>query len=226
MITKQTFVIISILLVLIVCNKKQSELEFEQSVIYEIFPALIDSLHFDSRNITPPPPKPIFDKKNNIIGIDTTGMAKIFSEYKKRMAELKADSIKLIIAIKDSAYSLEKRRKNELIKHFSNKNLSLNNSSTNTKYKIDINSLTANSKFLFRYYSEFPPGRAIWTKDYDFQFSGIMSFSRIQFDSTKSYGILTSGFTFGLFRGNGGNIFIKKENGKWIIDEIISTEES
>ena len=66
MITKQTFVIISILLVLIVCNKKQSELEFEQSVIYEIFHALIDYLHFDSLNIIPPPPKPIFDKKNNI----------------------------------------------------------------------------------------------------------------------------------------------------------------
>nr|WP_321222902.1 hypothetical protein [uncultured Psychroserpens sp.] len=108
--TQRTLLLFSIILILFGCEKKQSELEFEQSVVYEIFPALMDSLHFDLRIKPPRPPRPVFNEKGQIIGTDTTGIGKVLADYKKRKAELKTDSVKLVIAINDSVYTLKKKK--------------------------------------------------------------------------------------------------------------------
>ena len=161
---KLTFFLILMIGLLFSCEKKQSDLEFEQSVVYEIFPALMDSLHFDLRLTPPPPPRPIFNEKGEIIGTDTTGIAKALTEYQKRKAELKADSVKLVIAINDSVYSLDKRERNQLLKHFAEYNLKLDSTDLSAKYKIDLNKLQADKKLRFKYLSEFPKGSAIWKK--------------------------------------------------------------
>jgi hypothetical protein len=219
-----TLLLIPIFVLLFSCKKKQSELEFEQSVVYEIFPALMDSLHFDFRLKPPPPPRPIFNEKGEIIVTDTTGIEKTLAVYEKRKAELKADSVKLVIAIRDSVYSLEKTEKNQLLKHFSKHNLSLDSTDLSSEYKIDLKKLIADKKLEFKYLSEFPKGGNIWKKEYDFHLSGTTSLSRIQFDSTKSFGILRSGMGCGRLCGVGVRVFIRKVNDKWIIDEIIVTE--
>jgi hypothetical protein len=221
---KLTLLLIPIFLLLFNCEKKQSELEFEQSVVYEIFPALMDSLHFDFRLIPPRPPRPVFNEKGEIIGTDTTGIGKALADYKKRKVELKADSVKLVIAINDSVYSLEKKESAELLKHYSKLNLSLDTTDLTTEYKIELKKLIADQKLKFKYLSEFPKGSAIWKKEYDFHLSGTTSLSRIQFDSTKSFGILRSGMGCGKLCGTGVRVFIRKVNDKWIIDEIIVTE--
>ncbi|MFD2541367.1 hypothetical protein ACFSSB_03485 [Lacinutrix gracilariae] len=224
MTTQRTLLLISIILILLGCEKKQSELEFEQSVVYKIFPALMDSLHFDFRLKPPRPPRPVFNEKGEIIGTDTTGIGKVLADYKKRKAELKADSVKLVIAINDSVYSLEKRERNELLNHFSKQNLSLDTTDLSSEYKIDLKKLIADKKLEFKYLSEFPKASVIWKNEYDFHLSGTTGFSRIQFDSTKSFGILRSGMGCGKLCGFGVRVFIRKENGKWVIDEIITTE--
>ncbi|TRZ45131.1 hypothetical protein [Robertkochia solimangrovi] len=207
------------------CEKKQSELEFEQSVVYEIFPALMDSLHFDYRlKPPPPPPRPIFNEQGEIIGTDTTGIAKASNEYLQRKAELKADSVKLVIAINDSVYPIGKKEGDQLLKYFAENNLRLDSTDISTKYLIDLNKLQADKKLRFKYLSEFPEGSDIWKKDYNFHLSGTTSLSRIQFDSTKSFGVLRSGMGCGKLCGSGVRVFIRKENNKWIIDKIIVTE--
>lgn len=221
---KLTFFLTLIIELLFSCEKKQSDLEFEQSVVYEIFPALMDSLHFDLRLTPPPLPRPIFNEKGEIIGTDTTGIAIALTEYQKRKAELKADSVKLVIAINDSVYSLEKRERNQLLKHFVEYNLKLDSTDLSAEYKIDLNKLQADKKLRFKYLSEFPKGSAIWKKEYDFHLSSTTGLSRIQFDSTKSFGILRSGMSCGKLCGSGVRVFIRKENNKWIIDRIIVTE--
>ncbi|PTM08159.1 MAG: hypothetical protein DA407_08750 [Bacteroidetes bacterium] len=207
------------------CDKKQTELEFEQSVVYEIFPALMDSLYYDFRLKLPRPPKPIFNEKGEIIGTDTTGNGKELADYKKRKTELKADSIKLVIAIRDSVYSLELKEREELLKHFSEHNLILNSNDFSTEYKIDLEKLIADDKLKFKYLSEFPKGGSnIWKNEYAFYLNATTSLSRIQFDSTKSFGIFNSGMGCGKLCGTGVRVFIRKVNGKWIIDEIIVNE--
>ena len=220
MTTKRTFLLISIILVLFGCKKKQSELEFEQSVVYEIFPILMDSLHFDFRLKLPPPPMPIFNEKGEIIGTDTTGIGKGLADYEKRKAELEADSVKLVVAIRDSVYPLETEERNQLLKHFSNQNLKLDSTDLSTEYKIDLNKLIADNKLRFKYLSDFPKGSDIWKKEYSFQLGGVTHLTRIQFDTTKSFGVLESGMGCGQLCGFSGLVFIHKINGKWIIDEI------
>ncbi len=86
---------ISIFLLFSSCEKKQTNLEFEQSVAYEIFPALMDELHFDTRLGPPPPPRPIYDAEHNLIGYDTIMAEKTMTEWQIKLAEFKADSVKI-----------------------------------------------------------------------------------------------------------------------------------
>ena len=220
---KRTLLLIPIMLFLFNCEKKQSDLEFEQSVVYEIFPALMDSLHFDFRLKPPTPPRPIFNEKGEIIGTDTTGIAKSLADYEKRKAQLKADSVKLVVAIRDSVYPLEIEERKQLLEHFPNQNLKLDSTDLSTYYKIEINKLIADNKLRFKYLSEFPEGSDIWKKEYPFHLSGVTHLTRIQFDTTKSFGVLESGMGCGKLCGWGVLVFIKKINGKWIIDKLEET---
>jgi hypothetical protein len=165
-------------------------LEFEKSVVYEIFPALMDSLHYDLRLYPPPPPKAIYDKQGKYIGIDTTGTEQVIAEYNKRRAELKADSVKLVIAINDSVYPLEKRESSQLLKHFSEHNLKLDSTDLSTNYKIDLTKLRADKKLRFKYLSEFPKGSAIWKKNMTFILvvrRAYQEFSSIQLNHSEFY---------------------------------------
>ena len=243
---KRTFLLISIFLTLFNCVKQQSELEFEQSVVYEIFPAIMDSLHYDfriappppppppkpinkdtlhydSRIAPPPPPKLLSNKKEKIIKTDTTGIGKGLAANKKNIEELEADSVKLVVAVRDFAYSLEKKEKNQLLKHFSEQNLKLDKTDLSTEYKIELNKFKTD-KFNYKYLSGFPKGKYIWETDYNFHLSATSFLTRIQFDSTKSFGILKIGMGCGPLCGIGVRVFIRKANGKWIIDKIVRTE--
>jgi len=220
---KLTLLLISIFVLVFSCEKKQSELEFEQSVVYEIFPALMDSLHFDFRLIPPPPPRPVFNEKGEIIRTDTTGIGKGLADYEKRKAELKADPVKLVVAIRDSVYPLKTEERNQLLDHFPNQNLKLDSTDLSTEYKIDLNKLIADKKLRFKYLSDFPKGSDIWKKEYPFHLSGVTHLTRIQFDTTKTFGVLESGMSCGRLCGWGVRVFIKKVNGKWIIDKLEET---
>ncbi|SDF16159.1 hypothetical protein SAMN05421636_11432 [Pricia antarctica] len=221
---KQVFVIISIFLLFSSCEKKQTDLEFEQSVAYEIFPALMDELHYDTRLGPPSPPKPIYDANENLIGYDRIMAEKTMAEWQMKLAEFKADSVRLVIAVEDSTRLLEKEEREELLKYFSDKNLILDTSNQSKNYKIKLNRLKAEPKLKFKYLSELPAGSEIWSEEYDFHLSGTTGLSRILFDTTKSYGILHSGFACGKLCGTGFRIFIKKVNGKWIIEKMIVIE--
>lgn len=231
MTTKRILYLILIIVILLSCKKKQhkldfkqSELDFEQTVAYQIFPLLMDSLHRDYRLFPPPGQVVIYDKKGKYIGIDSIATEDVIKKFQKKQAKFKADSVKLVTAINDSTYLLGKIDKKSLLKHFSDFGLKLDTINISSNYKIDIKRLKADDKIIFKYLSEFPKGRAKWITKYDFHLNETTGFSRIQFDSTKSFGVLKSGMGFGILCGTGVRIFIKKENDKWIIDEIVVVE--
>ncbi|MEW4925375.1 hypothetical protein [Algibacter sp. 2305UL17-15] len=169
---------------------------------------------------------PIFNEKGEIIGTDTTGMGQKLKEFEQRKAELKENSIKLVVAIRDSVYPLETKEICLLVKHFAKQSLKLDSTDLNVKYKIDLKKLKTDEKLKFKYLSGFPKGSDIWKKEYDFHLSGTTHLSRIQFDSTKSFGILKSGIGCGKLCGAEFRVFIRKDNGKWVIDEIKMTHVS
>jgi hypothetical protein len=221
MTTKLTFVIISIFLFLISCDKKQTDLEFERSVANEIFPALLDSVFYDTRLTPPPPPPP------NSEWSDSTAIkwdeSKMIADYEKRKAELEKDTTILVIAIVDSTYRIDKRAKKELIDFYKDFAIELDTISIEKPYKINLTDLKHADKFKLKYRSELPATSKVWKGDYDFHLSGITGFSRIQFDKSKNYGVLKSGFGCGSLCGFSALVFIRKEKGKWIIDKVMVT---
>jgi len=218
MTTKLTFVLISIFLILISCDKKQTDLEFEKSVAIEIFPMLLDSVFHDIR-LTPPPPPPPNSKWSDSTAIEWDE-SKIIAEYEKRKAEIEKDTTKLVIGIVDSTYQINERAKRELIDFYKEYSIKLDTLNTESPYKINISDLNHDQKFKLIYRSELPATSKVWKGDYDFYLSGITGFSRIQFDQTKSYGVMKSGFGCGRLCGFSGLIFIRKVKGKWIIDKV------
>lgn len=214
MTTKLTFVTISIFLLLISCDKKQTDLEFEKSVANEIFPALLDSVFHDTR-LAPPP---------NSEWSDSTATkwdeSKMIAEYEKRKTKLEKDTTKLVIAIVDSTYQINERAKKELIDFYKDFKIELDTINITKSYKINLTDLKHADKFKLKYRSELPATSKVWKGDYDFYLSGITGFSRIQFDRTKSYGVMISGFGCGRLCGFSGLVFIRKINGKWIIDKV------
>lgn len=217
--TKLTLPIILIFLFLNSCKKKQTDLEFEKSVANEIFAALLDSVHYDTR--FPPPP-------HNSDWDDSTAVkweeSKIILEYEKRKAKLEKDTTKLVIAIIDSTYQIDERAKRELTDFYKEYVIKSDSVNIEKPYKINISDLKHNQKFILKYRSEFPKNNNIWKRNSDFHLSGITGFSRIQFDQTKNYGVLVSGFGCGKLCGFSGLVFIRKINGKWIIDKVKVTE--
>lgn len=73
---KKIGTIIFLLLILTACLSKGeqqeefSEAELGEAVFYELFPSLLDSIHFDSRLIPPPPPPEYFETVDPNIKIE------------------------------------------------------------------------------------------------------------------------------------------------------------
>nr|WP_315174194.1 hypothetical protein [uncultured Flavobacterium sp.] len=220
--------IISVLILLILissCEKKQTELEFEKSVMTEIFPNLVDSICVDCRILFLPMPlgKSIYDKNNNYIGRDTSNIKAEREKWKKELVKIKNDTSKIIIALAP----IRKIRgdvNSDFEKHFPKIKLYVLKEEMDVEYIFDFKNIKLNNKFELKNLSEFPKERgAIWNTKYNFVFSGVLDFSRIQFDKDKRFGVLDAGFGCGSKFGQGSRIYIKKVNNKWVIDKIEGT---
>lgn len=209
---------------LISCNDNFDHLKFEKQVAYEIFPQLLDSLHRDTRVPIPPPAyKRDFDGK--ILELDTIEIKKRLKQYDISKREHYEDSVKLVLAMADSTYLLNKRDIEAFLQFYKSENIQIDTTRINSKYKISLDSLKADKKIKFKYLSEFPKGSKIWREkdEYEFFLNGATGISRIKFDKSYSFGVLISNYSMGILNGFGVRVFIKKINGKWIIDKIITT---
>lgn len=212
------------------CEKKQTELEFEKSVMTEIFPSLVDSICVDCRTMLPPPPlgKAVFDQYGHYVRTDSTKATedeKIrYRNWQEAREKIDRDTSKVFIAfetkMKWSHFSL----KDDFVKHFSGIKVADSKINQDLEYDFDFKDIKLNNKFKLRNLSEFPKEREkIWNTKYNFVFSGVLDFSRIQFDKYKRFGVLDAGFGCGSKFGQGSRIYIKKVNNKWIIDKIEGT---
>jgi len=226
----ENFQKITSLLILLIfvssCEKKQTELEFEKSVMTEIFPSLIEYTCIDSRVLfnLPPVGKSIYDKSGNNIGLDTTNIKREREIYEREELRIKNDTSKIIFAfdskIKRNQYNVEE----DFEKHFSGAKIFESKKEQNLEYDFDYKKIKLKNKVVLKNISEFPKERGeIWKTKYNFIFSGVVFFTRIQFDKDKKFGILDGGISCGRHWGQGSRIYIKKINNKWVIDKIEGT---
>lgn len=235
------FMILVVILTLLNCEQKTElpNLEFEQKVFYYLFPELSDIMYSDIRlTPTPPPPSPEYlTEKGFDAEIDYNSALEDWEksdDYRNKLKNWikKRDSIindttLIYIAIPDSINHFKREDMYELINHFNDQKLVVDYEEFELEmgFKVSFDKLKSdNEKLRFKPLSKFPERSEFWTTKYDFNFRGSLSFSRILFDKTKSYGVLNAGFMKGRLNGGGCRIFIRKDkNGNWVIDKIKGT---
>ncbi len=213
------------------CKKPLTELAFEKNVMLEIFPELIDSTCYDLRIYRNPPPlfgKQIFTKSGQYIGVDSSTISEnekaILKKWEEGVEAIKKDTSSIFIAFDPVISNNTENVKDDFEKHFSTIKLDTNRSKNNVKLVLDIEKIRLNNKFKLKNSAGFSKGKASdWDIKYNFNFSGFIHFTRIQFDKNKSFGVLDAGYYCGGLCGRGNRIFIVKKNGKWVIDKMMLT---
>ncbi|MEN2402895.1 hypothetical protein GKZ90_0024120 [Flavobacterium sp. MC2016-06] len=195
---KLSFVFLLINLI-ISCDNKTASLQFEKEVMYEIYPALIDSIWVNNGVFnTVIFQKPNVDKKQFEI-FKTERRKALKKEYNQKLAVYKKSGNIVQFIIFDSITSFGK-----------------------TKYKIDSKQIDSYKTFKIKYVSKIPRGVDLrkLLNAFGNSLPGIIHFSGIKFDSEKKYGTLTAGILCGEMCDYGYRIYIKKVKNKWVIDKI------
>jgi hypothetical protein len=230
MIRKTNITLIASLFLLISCKNPNKDIEFEKEVLVEIIPSIVDSTCHDRRIFTSPPPMvgEFKETEDGHVIIDTslaTANQKIrYKIWLKKQDSIKADTSEIILAIDPKISYSEDSLKKEFANHFKGKNiLNLTKYRDSSSYNINIHAIKLNKNFKFKNSKEFSNKLELWQKKYDFVFSGFFNVSRILFDESRKYGILSAGYTCGDRCGEGYIIYIKKIKDKWVIDKIEGT---
>ena len=200
-------------------------MKLQKEAMDDIFVALVDSLHHDLRvDITPPIPYPK--------GVEITdSMKRVRDEiwkrnrlnYRRQLDSVRKDTSKLFIVVQDTLYAFQDKYieyRNQL-----GHEIQFNWDSTLLAgpYKIELTDFNNNHLFRFLYASALPKGRDLWKNE---NINGYVFFSRIVFDNTLKYGILSGGYMCGRLCGQGGWIFIERINNKWVVNRIEINEVS
>ena len=105
-------IIFFLLSIILGCNSQKNELEFEKEVFNEIFLELIDSTFYDFRTMQPPlvlPPLP-----NGIVISESQKKENIriheeyLAEFEKRKIKIEKDTARIVLAIIDTIFTLDK----------------------------------------------------------------------------------------------------------------------
>lgn len=199
---KYTLSFMAIILLITGCTEKQPALEYEKAVLYEIFPAWIDSVYSAPySHILPPPPPPPPPSRvpqgQHQLKMDTTTISGSTPIYNR----------KWVIAVQDSVLPLEPSDREDFEDFFATSGLIPDTTDISHGYKIDLDKLKTGKDITFIYRSESE------NKD-------IISLSRIQFDTTGSYGVFWGEVYCGRLCAEGIRVSIRKINGKWVIHHM------
>lgn len=201
------------------CQKKDNDLEYEKKVMNEIFIDLVDSIFTDMRTLKIPPPYLENGISDSLRNEKMKKYSIALEENEKRIKEIKNDTSRIVIVVFDTIEKQSIIDGEELIKD-NNIEYLFNPKTKKIEYKIDLDKLKKSDKYIFKYYSSFPNKQDIFRSIFSFSIGGVVSFSRIQFDKDRNFGVLIGGISYGRLNGAGYRIFIKKDlSGKWIVEK-------
>lgn len=204
-------------IILVSCNNKTDSLQFEKEVMYEIFPALMDSVWINASRVFVPPPMPEFTKEQ----INTLySKKKEKKRFNEELAHYKKSNFRMLVVILDK--TVKARESSQVLKlHFKNVNIAENIILDTTEYKLDRKKINNYQTFKFIYLSKIPKeGERLYYNELGHNIRGVIYFTRIQFDDNKKYGVMYAGLNSGQMRDNGYRIFLKKIKTKWVVDKI------
>ncbi|QGK76161.1 hypothetical protein [Flavobacterium sp. SLB02] len=218
--------IVFILLSLFGCIKEKiDELQFEKDVLNNVFVEIVDSIYMDRRVILPPRTLRIEFKTNKE---DTIGFHKELKEYWRDRDSIKNDKTRILIGVYDHVTKISPQENEIIIKEINLSDYTYEISKERDEFTVDLAQFKNNKKFDFQYLSKFPPVN-VWDLNDKKSYMpvGALGISRIQFNKTKTRGVLSASASCGGGRcGRGFLIIIENKSGKWKIAEVIHTWES
>lgn len=224
---KITFILLIVLFAS--CNKDKNDLEFNEKVLTEILPSIVDSTCVDTRIFSNPPPKygeAVFDKEGRYIKTDSTKATpkeiKNLKNWKKNVAEIDKDTSKVIIAFDPKISPYDNEYELIISKDFPKDTLKKIINDKTKEYVLNYRNIKLNGKFKLKHIHEFNKEN-IFERKYKFNFSGILRISGIKFDKKKENGILDVGFICGRLCGYGNKVYIRKVKNQWKIIKMEGT---
>jgi len=203
--------------------KKVDELQFEKDAMKSVFVEIVDSIYMDRRIITPPPP-PRFNSETN--KVDTTGHHKELKEYWRNRDSIKNDKTRILLGVYTDLEKISSFETEMIVEQINISAYTYDVSKETDKYKFDLKPFENNKKFNFQNASKYPHEKN-WNLNDNSNVLfpvGTISVSRIQFNKTKTRGILSAGASCGGGKcGRGFLIIIENKSGKWKIAEVIHT---
>lgn len=211
----KTAILLFLLTSIISCKNTEKDLQFEKDVLYEVYPALIDSVWVNAVLTYVPPAPPGVDPSEYKLNRRNESNKR----FNKELAEFKQKKFPVDLVFFDEVVIRDNSK--ELQKHFKDAIISKDNVTDTLEYKLDRKKLDTYTAFHLKYVSRIPRGNdRRFYNECCYSVRGIIILSRIQFDDEKKYGVLTAGIECGGMCGYGYLIYIKKVKDKWVIDKI------
>ena len=188
-----------------------------EDLLYELLPAVVDSMYRDFRLPIPlPPPMPGLSEKDSLEYIRKIDES--WEHYYDEKGRLKNLPTKVFIGIADTISTTENSHIKSFKKEFNVEidSLSLKN---NSRKPINLVRIKNQDKFDFKLASFYLNQDEIWQNKGENLFMGIVSISNIIFDKSDSYGVFTATYGCGNLCGHCTRFYIKKVNGNWEITE-------
>ncbi len=206
------------------CKKKEvSESDFEKDALNSVFVEIVDSIYMDRRIITPPQP-PRFNEKTN--KVDTTGHHKELKEYWHYRDSIKKDKTRILLGVYDTITKISSLELEMIQKEIDTSGYKYDTLREAEEYTLDLKPFKNNKKFHFEKTSKYLHEKKWDLNDISNSLIpvGTVFISRIQFNKTKTKGILTAGASCGGGKcGRGFLIIIENKAGKWKVKKIVQT---
>lgn len=215
-------VLFAVLLSFFGCEKKVDARPFEEDVLNSLFVEVVDSIYMDRRTMLPPP-TPRIDFKTN--KQDTTGFHKKLKEYWHNQDSIKNSTARILIGVTDLITKISPLETEIILKEINPSGYNYDTLKEAESFKFDLTPFKNNKKFDFQLLSKFPAVNLWDLNDTPNSLPvGAVGFSRIQFNKTKTKGILSASASCGGGKcGRGFLILIENKSGKWKIKKIIPT---
>ena len=205
------------------CEIKESKIAFEEKVLTEVFPEMMDSLWVRNSTLDVLPNIKL-DKKGNVIGLEEKSKQEILLSHRNILTKLKLKNDKIYAILLDSFRMADGVSVNRALKDYFKdavvvKDVEIDSVEYSVDKKIFANCKYAKIELIDRYdYWEMPEYRKL-----GYNFDGVISFSKVYFDSDKKHGFLSCSINCGAQCGRGYQIFLKKNKDKWTVAKVIET---
>ncbi|WP_417195297.1 hypothetical protein [Bizionia sp.] len=234
--TKLLFSLISCIILLNFGCKNSTSTDLEETVYQDIFPELVNKRFQDFRKMmaplpAPPNPNDTIRRKYTREYKDKEEMDLVFKQYRENHSKYldTTNFVPLIVIVSDSVKGYSK---NELKRYSKLKNSQfIETLEFKPSFKLDLSKIKMPNDYILKYKSEYSESlEELRFKEWEkypnkenrhlHQFSGMLYLYQVYFNSDKTYGFLNVGFNCGKLCGCSFQVFVKKVDGKWVIDDI------